>query len=57
MVDAMKSSDNFCYDYYFDTSIGNMISTLVACIISGLNFAMAMINMFLIKKIGYNFNS
>ena len=57
MVDAMKSTDNFCYDYYFDTSIGNMISTLVACIISGLNFAMAMINMFLIKKIGYNFNS
>ena len=53
--ESINDKENFCYDFFFDTTIGNMISTSVSVTISGLNFAMAMINMFLIKKIGYNY--
>lgn len=56
-VQSIGDSTSFCHDYFYDTTIGNYISTSVSVTISGLNFAMAMVNMFLIKKIGYNFNS
>ena len=53
----LLSDDSFCHDFKKDMALGSILSTSVSVLISVMNALIAIVNIALIKRIGFNYNS
>ena len=55
--DSIFDSDSFCFEFKRASLLISAFSNLTALIIAGINMTVRYLNIFLISKIGYNYES